>query len=84
LSAGLVATSDGELVQALFVIGLTALEGQEVFLSTTSGRVTNDISGFTTGNVAQSIGIITDVQSYTGAAEGLMQILVVRGSKAVV
>jgi hypothetical protein len=84
LATGEIETRDGELVQALFVTGLTASEGDEVFLSTTAGRVTNDISGFVAGNVAQSIGIITDVQSYTGAGEALMQILIVRGPKAVV
>jgi hypothetical protein len=84
LAAGAIATHDGELVQALFITGLTASEADEVFLDTLAGRLTNDISGFAAGNIAQSIGMITDVQTYTGAGEALMQILIVRGSKAVV
>jgi hypothetical protein len=84
LATGLIATSDGELAQALFIAGLTVSAGDEVFLSLTAGRCTNDISGFTAGNIGQSIGIITNVQTYTGAGEALMQILIVRGPKSLI
>lgn len=48
------------------VVGLAV--GQPVFLSKTSGKLTNDVSTFTTGDVVAEIGIVLAVASGTGGA----------------
>lgn len=47
--------------------GLVVIPGIEVLLSLTSGECTVDVSGFTPGNVIQSVGVITDDSSYFGS-----------------
>jgi len=81
-ASGLV-TIEGGSVRARFVGGLTLVDGDEIFLSTTSGRVTN-VAPSTSGNVAQSIGILTDPLAYDGATDFIAEIQIVRGSKLVI
>jgi len=76
--AGLIAT-EGTRRKALFVAGLTLSNGDEVFLSTTPGRVTN-VAPVTSGNIRQSIGTVTDASGYTGS-ESAAEIQIIRGSK---
>jgi len=54
---------------ANFITGLTGLAaGQPVYLSKTAGKLTNDVSAFTTGDVVAEVGITTSVSSATGGA----------------
>ena len=64
-------------VSALFVTGLTLVDGDEVFMSLTAGSVTNDVTGFvTTGNVIQSLGYVKDASTYTDAGPGTLNAVI--------
>ena len=55
------------LVDATFVGGLTLTAGDPVYLSLTSGQLTNDVSGITTsGDAIAEVGILVSPLSYNG------------------
>jgi hypothetical protein len=49
-----------------FISGLTLNAGDPVYLSLTSGKFTNDVNAFGTGNVVAELGIVTDATAYDG------------------
>lgn len=60
------------VITANFITGLTLSAGQTAYLSKTVGKLTNDVSAYTTGNVYVPVGIITNVTTAgggTGAAD---------------
>ena len=58
VSASGVVRVAGIASSASFITGLTLAAGQPVYLSKTAGKLTNDVSAFTTGDVVAEIGII--------------------------
>ena len=58
--------TQGIYTNANFVSGLTLVAGQTAYLSKTAGKLTNDVSAFTTGNVYIPVGIITNVTTAGG------------------
>lgn len=60
--------TQGIYTGANFVAGLTLVAGQTAYLSKTAGKLTNDVSTFTTGNVYVPVGIITNVTTAGGGA----------------
>lgn len=57
----------GVYKNALFAGSLTLAAGDPVFLSKVSGKLTNDVSGFVSGDVVVEVGIISKVTSNTVA-----------------
>lgn len=60
------------IITANFVTSLALSAGQTAYLSKTAGKLTNNVSAFTTGNVYVPVGIITNVTTAgggTGAAD---------------
>jgi hypothetical protein len=49
---------------ANFIAGLTLTAGDPVYLSLTSGKLSNDVSAFAPGNVVAEIGIVADASPY--------------------
>ena len=49
---------------ANFIAGLTLNAGDPVYQSLTSGKLTNDVSGFAVGNVVAELGIVDDASAY--------------------
>jgi hypothetical protein len=82
LAVGSIRT-DG-LATVRLVGGLVLTLGDEIFLGTTAGSCTNDISGYVPGNVAKTVGYLTDTLTYDGAGDLLVQVQIERGPKAVV
>ena len=70
-SAGVVCVA-GIASSASFITGLSLGVGQSVYLSKTAGKLTNDVSAFSTGDVVAELGIIV---SYTSGdvADVLLQ-----------
>jgi len=64
------------------VTSLTPTPGTEVFLSLTAGECTTDVSGYSAGNVIQSVGIVSDDTNYAGSQT--VEMLVNVGPRAVV
>jgi hypothetical protein len=58
--------TQGIYANANFVSGLTLVAGQTAYLSKTAGKLTNDVSAYTTGNVYMPVGIITNVTTAGG------------------
>lgn len=69
------------LATVQLVTGLTTAPGDELFLSLTAGQCTNDISGFSAGNVVQSVGYISDDTAYAGSEQ--VEAVVQWGSRSV-
>ena len=55
-------------VTANLIPGLTLAEGDSVYVSKTLGQLTNDWSGFVTGDVIAEVGIIADASTYDGVS----------------
>lgn len=49
---------------ANFIAGLVLTAGDPVYISLTTGKLTNDVTGFAPGNVVAEIGIIDDASAY--------------------
>jgi hypothetical protein len=67
--------TQGIYTNANFVSGLTLVAGQTAYLSKTAGKLTNDVSAFTTGNVYIPVGIITNVTT-AGGGDGAADVAV--------
>ena len=61
-----VITKAGEIAAAQFEIGLALAFGDPVFMSKTAGALTNDLSGFATGDVVLQVGKVNDDSAYIG------------------
>lgn len=59
---------------ARFAASLTLNPSDRCFVSKTAGALTNDVSGFTTGDVVIPVGYIRDTLSYDGTADFLVDI----------
>ncbi len=66
VEAASVITKAGEIAAAQFETGLTLAFGDPVFMSKTPGAVTNDLSGFATGDVVLQVGKVNDDSAYGG------------------
>jgi hypothetical protein len=67
-------TIAGVIQNAKFVNGLTLTEGDPVFLSTTAGKLTNDVSVITSGVWAE-VGIVTDASAYVTVTNPLADVM---------
>lgn len=68
---------------ANFITGLTLVSGQTAYLSKTNGKLTNDVSAYTTGNVYVPVGTITNVITAAGG-DGAADVAVNLGFSIVV
>jgi hypothetical protein len=50
---------------ANFIAGLTLNPGDPVYVSLTTGKLTNDVTGFAVGNVVAEIGIVDNASAYS-------------------
>ena len=75
-------TTEG-LATSAFVASLTLNAGDEVFLSTTTGRFTN-VAPSGSGNVVLSVGFVKDASAYGGTDGDTAIVQLVRGQKLVV
>lgn len=88
-AAGIGAGANGRIASegrayVRLVGGLTVANGEEVYLSAaTAGRCTNAAPS-TAGQVAQTVGFITDVLLYNGTSNLLVEVQLVRGPKVVI
>ena len=49
---------------ANFIAGLVLAAGDPVYLSATTGKLTNVLTGFAVGNVVAEVGIVADASAY--------------------
>jgi hypothetical protein len=50
---------------ANFIAGLTLAAGDPVYVSLTSGKLTNNVTGFAPGTVVTEVGIVDDASAYS-------------------
>jgi hypothetical protein len=67
--------TQGVYASANFVSGLTLVAGQTAYLSKTAGKLTNDVSAYTTGNVYMPVGVITNVTT-AGGGDGAADVAI--------
>jgi hypothetical protein len=70
------AVVQGMVSDAVFIASLTLTAGQPIYLSTTAGKFTNDVSAFATGNVVAEVGILVDALTYNGTSDFLAKFLI--------
>jgi hypothetical protein len=68
-STGTIVT-DGDYTAAQFVTRLSLTAGDRVWVSKTAGALTNDVSGFSTGDTVIPMGRVRDASGYTGGTPG--------------
>ena len=76
-------THAGRVEAAIFVASLTLAAGDQVYVSKTAGRLTNDVSGFTTGDTVIPMGIVRDASTYGGTGDDPADIILNIGNTTV-